>query len=146
MLLGTQWYSSANGCVSPVRCVPYITSHGGLSGIGEKVAKIQNKKVTLIITNSVIPLHYDTTIRLRFSCFLTENNEIFLLYIIGPVCSDCSKLLFMMTLLFNCKPPFLKLVPSHKSPSNWSKQVRAPLSLCHDFMPLESPDQSFNII
>ena len=115
MLLGTQWYSSANGCVSPVRCVPYITSHGGLSGIGEKVAKIQNKKVTLIITNSVIPLHYDTTIRLRFSCFLTENNEIFLLNIIGPVCSDCSKLLFMMTLLFNCKPPFMKLVPSHKS-------------------------------
>ena len=85
-----------------------------------------------------MPLHYNVT---SFSCFYTENNEIFLLYILGPVCSDLT--LFVMTLLFICKPPFLKLVPSHKSPSNWSEQVRAPLSLCHDFMPLESPDQSY---
>ena len=59
-----------------------------------------------------MPLHYNVT---SVSCFQIDNNEIFPLYISGPVCPDFSKLLFMMTLLFICKPPFLKLVPSHKS-------------------------------
>ena len=69
--------------------------------------------------------------------------KIFLVHILGPV-------LLLRFLFYHGDMPFIFVNPLlrnriYKVFIIWSEQVRAPLSLCHDFMPLESPDQSYNM-